>query len=373
MPKTDARLDSLRSSTTSLMADLVRDYDWASTALGSMETWPQSLRTTTDIILASGHAMCVMWGPERIFLYNDAYASILGMRHPAALGSPTAEVWFVVWKDIKPLVDRTFAGETCTMRELPLVMTRHGTEEETWWDFSYSPVRDEDGSVAGLLNVTLETTARVLTMRERNVAVAALKTEREQQRLLNDELAHRIKNMFGVVQAIAFQTFAGTEDKAAVQAFERRLSTLASAHDVLTGRDWSTALLDELAHSVLGAFDEGRFTLRGPDVQIGSRAALALSLMLHELATNAVKYGALSQPGGQIALDWSLVPDNDGERLHLCWTERGGPPVEEPKRKGFGSRLIRMGLTGSGGVELDYSSHGLTVTATAPLHLMQDV
>lgn len=373
MPATDASPNSPGLSATTLIANLVRDYDWASTALGSMEAWPQSLRTTIDIILASGHAMCVMWGPERVFLYNDAYAPFLGKRHPAALGARTAEVWFDVWQAIEPLVDRTFAGETCTMTEMPLVMTRNGAKEETWWDFSYSPVRDEAGLVAGLLNVASDSTARVLTMRERDAAVAALETEREQQRLLNDELAHRIKNMFGVVQAIAFQTFGGTQDEAAVQTFEKRLSTLASAHDVLTGRNWSSALLGELARSVLETFDEDRFILAGPDVEIGSRAALSLSLMLHELATNAVKYGALTQPGGQIALDWSLVPDDAGERLDLCWTERGGPPVEEPKRKGFGYRLIRMGLTGSGGVELDYSTHGLTVKATAPLHLMQDV
>ena len=99
---------------------------------------------------------------------------------------------------------------------------------------------------------------------------------------------------------------------------------------------------------------------------------LSLSLMLHELATNAAKYGALTAPAGRVAVDWVVRRDGDMDRLDLCWTERGGPAAAEPTRKGFGSRLIRMGLTGSGGVELRYEAQGLTVTATAPLYQVQE-
>lgn len=353
------------------VADRVRAHDWASTPLGRREDWPQSLCTAIDIMLASGHPMCIMWGPQRIFFYNDAYAPLLGSQRVTALGMRTADVWPEVWDDIEPLVERTFAGETCTLHELPLIMTRNGPQEETWWDFSYSPVHDETGRVAGLFNVTLESTSRVLANRERDAAIAALEAGRTRQRMLNDELAHRMKNMFGMVQAIAFQTLRRTEDSAAVEAFDRRLAVLASAHDILTERNWSNARFGDLARTVTDTFDGNRFTLNGPDVEIGSRAALALSLTLHELATNAVKYGALSVADGRVDLRWSLLPDDEGEQLEFCWVERGGPPAREPTRKGFGSRLIRMGLIGSGGVELNYSPHGLTVQACAPLHLMQ--
>ena len=98
--------DGERTSAMPRMENLVQGFDWAATSLGAHDAWPQSLRTTVDNMLASGHAMCVIWGPERILLYNDAYAPVLGKRHPAALGMPTAAVWPELWDDIKLLVDR---------------------------------------------------------------------------------------------------------------------------------------------------------------------------------------------------------------------------------------------------------------------------
>lgn len=158
------------------MAELIADYDWASTPLGPIASWPQSQKTAVDIMLASGHAMQLAWGPERTVLYNDAYAPMLGDRHPAALGVPFSEAWPEIWEEIKPLVDRVFAGQTVRFEDMPLVMTRSGYPEDTWWTFSYSPVRNEPGEVAGLLNVTMEATARMRAAR----AEAAVR-EREQQ------------------------------------------------------------------------------------------------------------------------------------------------------------------------------------------------
>ena len=123
------------------MADMLSAFDWSKTSLGPRSDWPASLSTAVDIMMASGHAMCLAWGPERTFLYNDAYIPILGKRHPFALGVTFAEAWPDVWDEIKPLVDKTFAGETSTFRDMPLLMTRNGYPEDTWWSFSYSPVR----------------------------------------------------------------------------------------------------------------------------------------------------------------------------------------------------------------------------------------
>ena len=172
------------ASRESAMTDRVRRYDWSSTPLGAAGGWPQSLRTAVDLMLASGHAMCLSWGPKRTLIYNDSYAPMLGVRHPAALGQGMAEAWPDVWSDIEPLVTRAFAGETVTFQDMPLLMTRKGYPEDTWWTFSYSPVRDDAGEVAGLLNVTLETTARILAERERDEANASLRKNEERLRAL---------------------------------------------------------------------------------------------------------------------------------------------------------------------------------------------
>lgn len=766
--------------TSPSMAERVKGFDWASTPLGARATWPATLRITVDTMLASLHPMCLIWGPERILLYNDEYAPVLGARHPDALGRPTAEVWPELWNDIKPLIDGVFAGESVAFHDQPLTMTRHGYPEETWWDFAYSPVRDESGRIVGLLNVTSDSTSRVRAQRERDratgeltvtdtkwrrlfetleegfvlgelirdeagavvdwryeevnnawydlvgvergsavgrtvrelipgiedewvdemthvvetgqairftrqvgdlqrwydgvcqpaggdrftilflevtarvkadqrraalaelgrvlppiddpddmiragtsiigrtvgagrvgfgalgddgetfvvpndwtaegypslagtyrmddygayagdlrqgrtvvipdicldprtsentapleaVAVRSLvnrpivekgrtvailyvndgaprdwtpeevafikdagnlihtaverrraevdaketatflrsvfaastdcikvveldgrlsfmseggmkvmdisdfnavrgcpwpellredgpdyaraaieaakrgetthfeapadtyagrpkhwsisvspipgpdgevarilsvsrdHTElhraREQQELMNGELAHRIKNTISVVQAIAHQTLGKAEDKEAVAAFGARLGALASANEVLTRDNFSSATFADVARQALGTFGEDRFAIEGPAVTIGPRATLALTLMLHELATNATKYGALSTPQGRVTLAWEVRRQGDTDTLVMTWIERGGPPAVEPKRKGFGSRIIRMGLSGSGGVQLSYEAEGLTVRATAPLYQLQE-
>ncbi|WP_169805679.1 PAS domain-containing sensor histidine kinase [Novosphingobium rosa] len=141
------------------MSARIHDFDWAATPLGPMAAWPQPLRTAIDIVLGSGHAMQLAWGPERTILYNDAYAPMLGERHPQALGLPFSKAWPEIWDEIAPLVTRVFAGETVCFEDMPLIMERHGYREETWWTFSYSPIRDEGGAVAGLLNVTVDTSA----------------------------------------------------------------------------------------------------------------------------------------------------------------------------------------------------------------------
>lgn len=140
------------------MARRIQAHDWTGTDLGPPHRWSHSLRTTVDLMLGSGHAMQLAWGAQRTVLYNDAYAPMLGGHHPRALGLPFHQAWPDVWTDIEPLVERVFAGETVRFDDMPLRMQRNGFDEETWWNFSYSPVRDESGAVAGLLNVTVDAT-----------------------------------------------------------------------------------------------------------------------------------------------------------------------------------------------------------------------
>lgn len=158
------------------MKSLFDSRDWTSSPLGGRETWPPVLRTTVDLMLASLHPMCIVWGPERIFLYNDGYAEILGARHPSALGLPTEDVWPELWDEIAPLVDRTFGGESFAFRDQPFTMRRNGFEEQVWYDFAYSPVRDERGEIVGLLNVTSDSTARVTAQRDRDKATGGLRS-----------------------------------------------------------------------------------------------------------------------------------------------------------------------------------------------------
>jgi serine phosphatase RsbU (regulator of sigma subunit) len=143
----------------------VLEYDWAATALGPEERWSPVLRTTISNSLNTRFAKLLMWGPELVMVYNDAYAPMLGLRHPDALGKRVPDVWVDVWDDIKPMIDDVFAGGVTFFEDLPLTMTRHGFEEECYFTFSYSPVVEPGGRVAGLLNTVVETTPRVLTAR----------------------------------------------------------------------------------------------------------------------------------------------------------------------------------------------------------------
>lgn len=147
------------------MGERMRAHDWSASPLGSPSTWPQSLRTAVNIMISSKQPMFIAWGPDLGFLYNDGYAPIFGAKHPHALGLPFAQAWAEIWDDIRPLVGRALAGEATWSENLHLVMERNGYPEDTWYTFSYSPVRDESGGVAGMFCACIETTAQVLAER----------------------------------------------------------------------------------------------------------------------------------------------------------------------------------------------------------------
>jgi two-component sensor histidine kinase/PAS domain-containing protein len=177
-------------------------------------------------------------------------------------------------------------------------------------------------------------------------------------------MGHRLKNTLSMVQAIASQTLRGAIDREPLAAFERRLQALGVAHDVLVDRNWVGADMRATIGQVLGVFGcDDRIALSGPDVALDARAALSLALILHELGTNAVKYGALSNADGRVSVDWTVV---DGT-LRFDWRETGGPPVWAPSRRGFGSKLLRLGLTGNGDSEICFDPAGIAVTMHAAL------
>jgi PAS domain S-box-containing protein len=156
------------------MSARMRAFDWARSPLGHPSAWPQSFRSVVGLLLNSKFPMFVAWGPELGFLYNDAYISVLGKKHPDALGQPFQAIWAEIWHDLKPLCDRALAGEATYWENLPLLMLRHGHEEQTWFTFSYSPVRDESDNIVGVFCACTETTEQVLGEQYRNQENARL-------------------------------------------------------------------------------------------------------------------------------------------------------------------------------------------------------
>ena len=189
---------------------------------------------------------------------------------------------------------------------------------------------------------------------------------REQQiRLLMNEVNHRAKNLLSVVQAVASQTVKNEPAKFA-ERFTERLQSLAVSQDLLVKSQWQGIGIDELVRSQLAHFKDlidGRVTLQGPRLGLTAKAAQSIGMALHELATNAVKYGALSNASGQVTISWQLDPDTPGGDLFaLSWIERGGPPVVEPARRGFGTTIIQTlpAMEFDAEVALDYAQEGLS-------------
>jgi PAS domain S-box-containing protein len=616
--------DALASQTTAShgflldggeMGARMRAHDWSTSPLGDPWTWPQSLRSYVSLMLNAKQAMFIAWGPELAFLYNDDYAPIFGDKHPDTLGRPFAEAWSDIWEQIGSIVERTLAGEASWYEDLLIPMERHGFKEDAWFSFSYTPIRDESGQVAGMFCAVVETTDKVLAER-RNMAererlqqlfeqapgfmamlggpdhvfelantafqqlignrdllhkpvrealpevvdqgfinlldkvyrtgqtftantvkiqlqrtpqgpaeqrllnfvyqpitdsngqvtgifaegydvteqiqaeqalresearhraiiaatpecvklvaadgrllemnrtglamieapsIAAVQsanvldivapeyrdewranhsrvchgesiswefeivglkgtrrrmethavplttpdgsiaqlsvtrdvTERrraeEHQQLLINELNHRVKNTLATVQSIAAQTLRNASTVAeAKDALEGRLLALSRAHDVLTRENWEGAGLREIAIEAVEPYSnssENRLHMKGPEVRLPPRMALALAMALQELATNAVKYGALSNATGQIQIGWKIEHKDGLPRLHLDWTESGGPPVKAPKRRGFGTRLIERSLAQDldGEVRIDFVPTGLVCKVDAPI------
>ena len=199
---------------------------------------------------------------------------------------------------------------------------------------------------------------------ERQQARAEAEKHRD---LLARELDHRIKNLLATVQALARQTFKNSDiPDGALQAFYGRLAVMADAHKLLTAQVAESASLQAVVKTAVGPFsstEQPRFTFSGPALDLHAKAALSLAMALHELCTNAAKYGALSAEAGRVSVDWALT---DG-KLIITWQESGGPAVKSPTAKGFGSRMIERALAADLGatVSFDYAATGLVCTITA--------
>jgi len=477
------------------MGELIRAHDWSATSLGSPETWPDSLRTLTQVLLTSQQPMFIAWGPDRIMLYNDGYAPMCTNRHPWALGRRFDEVWADIIADVGPIMDAAYAGIPTYMDDIEFQMTRYGKQVETHFSFGYTPVHDEDDRVVGMFCTALEITAEVAAAKSRSQELSRLrdllenapsfmavltgpdhvfeltnaaymqlighrdligKPVREgfpelagqgfyelldqvyktgetfigrgveidlqpepggplrkgfvnfvyqpmrdvtgkitgifvegsditdlkraelalresvlRQEVLSGELQHRIKNSLAMVNAIAMQTLRGDDIADRRTLFGSRLEALANAHDILTGQTWTSAPIQSVVESALTPHLSGqdRFVIDGVNLELNPKQALSMALAIHELATNAAKYGAMSVSEGKVNIGWTVATADDGQaEFRFSWTESGGPPVQPPERSGFGSRLITRVLAAdfNARVGIDYAPGGIVCTLTAP-------
>lgn len=311
-----------------------------------------------------GIAMLV--GPSHIFEYaNEAYYTIIGAGRDI-LGKTVAEaVSEVVRQGFISILNEVYrTGEPFIARDLPIELNRgsEGEKQSRLIDLVYQPMRNDDGTVGGILVQARD--------------VTELRAEEDRKALLSHELGHRLKNQLGMVQAIASQTLKNAPDLVtARQRLSERISVLSEAHDAILegGRGSSTVrhLVAQMT-SLHDDLEKPRFRTSGPNLKIGSRPSLSLSLILHELATNAVKYGALSVPDGNKELKWK-VAGKDHDRFEMSWTEKGGPPVLPTVRKGTGTRLISAGLNGTmaSSVEIVYAPDGLRCLVSCELESFQ--
>ena len=275
------------SSTHSEMSRRIREHDWSGTPLGPLEGWPQSLKTAVSLMLGARHPMWIGWGPEATFLYNDAYVDVLSLaKHPWALGQPTREVWAEIWDVIEPLVTRVFEqGAATFIDDMRLFMNRgDGFIEETYYSFSYSPIRDESGAVAGLFCPSNETSDRVIGARRR----ATLQ-----------QLA---------AQALVERTTEG--------ACERALATLAHNPDdipfaLLYLRDGTMARRMAVAGDVDAALAPPTIAIASPDSLDASDARWPLAAALQgeaQLVDTAALRGLPAGPAGHVVKQALVLP-----------------------------------------------------------------
>jgi PAS domain S-box-containing protein len=308
-----------------------------------------------DLFMQAPGFMALLSGPELTFtLVNNAYQKLIG--HRPVIGVPVTEALpevrsqgFVellqgVMSDRQPFIGRAHSVRLRRAPGAPL--------EERFVDFVYQPILSPDGEAIGVFVEGSDVTDRVRA--------------EAQQKLLLDELNHRVKNTLATVQSIAAQTLRGNPDPVDFRnAFESRLMALSATHNLLTATNWAGANLRDILASEFHPYAAEHYRFEGPDVSLSATEALTLGMIFHELATNAAKYGALSCAEGCVRVVWSV----DDGRLALTWREEGGPRVAPPTRRGFGSRLIERSLQAETGGEakLEFGESGLTCRISMPL------
>lgn len=308
-----------------------------------------------DLIESVSDAFYAVDRDWRLVVFNRAAEEFFGLPRDQVLGRSMWEIW--------PAGRNTEFGGLCERA------MSHGQVSQMEAPSAFRPGRTVELRIGPLRAGGVTVALRDVT--ERFEAQKRTREAEEHLKLMVLELNHRVKNNLATVQAIAVQTLRGTESPhAAREAFVQRITALAAAHDILTREQWEGVSVADIADGVLRALDNAfeRMRLVGPDVRLPPKTALALSMAFHELGTNALKYGALSTPSGQVRLTWQATGDPQ-QLLDVQWVESGGPPVSEPTRRGFGSRLLERGLAAElrGEVRVLFEPTGVRCVIRAPL------
>ncbi len=310
--------------------------------------------------------MAVLRGPDHIYeMTNAAYKTLVGDRD--YIGKSVIEIVpEAEGQGFFHLLDQVYqTGQAHVGKRVPFALrpVAGGPTKETFLDFVYQPIRGVDGEVTGIFVEGHDTTVHV-------------RAEQHLQ-LLNDELKHRVKNTLAMVGAIASQTLRGSSDADKLQAFHQRLGVFAKAHDILTATTWATAHIRDVVQTTLAphGFEGDRLRINGPNLTIGSKQAISLTLALHELATNAAKYGAWTPSSGRVDIEWSETKGSEASIFSFSWEESGGPPVPTSRKQGFGSQLIERVLEAdfSCEVKVTYDSGGLACRFSTPSENLRPV
>jgi PAS domain S-box-containing protein len=293
-----------------------------------------------------------------IIFANDSFLSLTGYKREEVLGQGLN---FLLARgadaDALAQIEAEFHGHSSGGSE---ILYRRKDGSEFWAAIFISPVLDESGDVVQYFASFVDLTQH--------------KEDQAQSTMLINELNHRVKNTLSTVQSIVWQALRATSDPRIIRnSIESRLIALSRSHDLLTRENWKSAGLFDVINDALEPFGVAdgraeRIVIVGENIRFSPKAALVLGITFNELATNAVKYGALSNRTGSVLIEWTMEPVVEGSRILLQWQEKDGPPVAPPSHRGFGSRVIERGVAHEleGTVHLDYQTDGLICTMTFP-------
>lgn len=296
---------------------------------------------------------------NRIVFANDAFLDLTGFAREDVVGvSFMSLMTRGTGSEAMGKIETAFAGRADSE---PEICYRRKDGSNFWASLFISPVYDEAGHTA-----------------QHFISVVDLTEQRDKQshcEMLIDELNHRVKNTLSTVQSIMRQSLRATTDPVAIrEAIESRIFALSRSHDLLSHHNWEGAGLRHLINAALKPFvvedrHAKRVRIEGPNIRLSPKATLALGIAFHELATNAVKYGAFANEAGTIQIMWNIETEANGERLNLIWREQDGPAVVRPNHKGFGSQVIERGLAHEleGNVDLEYLPGGVVCTIDVPV------
>jgi PAS domain S-box-containing protein len=340
------------------VADIANKSEEQKVAEADVESFRRDLGPFVVAAETTRMAMVFMDAKEPghpIIFANDSFLSLSGYDRKEVLGH-RFNFMMARGADPKSLaqIEAAFEGSTEHSSE---IRYRRKDGSMFWAAIFISPVLDENGDIVQHFASFVDLTRQ--------------KQEQAQSTMMINELNHRVKNTLATVQSIVWQALRTVSIPEAIrESIESRLFALSRSHDLLTRENWEGAGLLDLVNEALEPFGgrTERFEITGKNIRLTPKATLALGIALHELATNAVKYGAFSNETGSIRIAWTIEPAPQGDRLILSWQEKNGPPVKPPTRKGFGSRVIERGLAHEleGKVHLDYRADGVVCTIDIP-------